>query len=42
MKEESNKVEVTEENVLVLDAGMIDLSDGITRCCWGMLGVFMS
>ena len=41
MKEESKELEVTEENILVLDAGITSL-DGITRCCWGAFGIFMS
>lgn len=41
MKEESKKVELAEENIVVLDTGMIS-SDGATRCCWGAFGMFLS
>lgn len=40
MKEKSKKVEVVEENIMVLDAG-ITLPES-TRCCWGAFGVYMS
>ena len=41
MKEENEKVEAVEDGIVVLNPGM-ESPDGITRCCWGAFGVFMS